>query len=1009
MTTQSRPKAPEAPSNEQELQQTIAQILQQGENHYRTGQIQAAEELFRAIIEIQPEHPEANHDLGVLLVNTQQPKEGLPYFRTAVTASPKTEQYWLSYIEALLLAEQPAAAYSTLELGRKNGLKGPAVEELEQRLKPTREQFTAAAQSGISTEKDTSPTNIPLSKPKKAPTIQDIKKLASLQRKGRVSAIEGFAKDLIVRFPDHGLGWKTMGALQHKQGLIDEALQSMQKATALYPENPEVLNDYGILLSLKARISDAESHFKKALEIKPDFYPALTNLGLLLRDTGRSVESEVHLRRALEIEPNVMSYNNLGATLVDLNRLVEAETCYRQSLKINPRFAVTHANLGVALRKEGRLTEAIEQQRRAVKLSPENTELQSHLLFTLNYTTSSTNFFHLEEARQFGQLVKKRVKEPISSWLCPARPKRLRVGLVSGDFINHPVGYFLQNVLGNIDPNQIELIAYTTNPRVDDLTVRLKKSFHAWKPLIGLSDEAAAQLIRADGIHVLIDLSGHTSRNRLPMLAWKPAPVQVNWLGYFATTGLSEIDYLLVDEVGVPESQRENFTETLWYLPDTRLCFGAPTCDLSVSPLPSEKLGAITFGCFQQLTKVNDEVLKIWSAVMNAVPHSRLRWQCRQFSDPAVVEQLNKRLQTCGLDTDKVSTHGVMPRLSYLAAHAEVDMILDTFPYPGGTTTCEALWMGVPTLTLAGNSLLSRQGASLLSAAGLAEWVATSEAEYVHKAITFANNPHELSELRTRLRVQVLDSPLFNAHRFALNFEEALWGMWQQKQPSEACLGPIDKKDIKKIVKSKTSSPKTFLHVGCGPQRKNATTQGFNTDNWIELRLDINEMVNPDIVGTMTDMSRVADSSVDAIFSSHNIEHLYPHEVPHALKEFLRVLKPDGFAVITCPDLKSVCALVAEDRLTEPAYHSPAGPIAPLDILYGHRAAMLKGNLYMSHRCGFTEKVLNSTLRDAGFEVVATTARPASFDLWAIASKTPRTQDEMRELAAVHFIRSGRH
>jgi predicted SAM-dependent methyltransferase len=167
-------------------------------------------------------------------------------------------------------------------------------------------------------------------------------------------------------------------------------------------------------------------------------------------------------------------------------------------------------------------------------------------------------------------------------------------------------------------------------------------------------------------------------------------------------------------------------------------------------------------------------------------------------------------------------------------------------------------------------------------------------------------------------------------------------------------------------------------------------------------------MVNPDIVGTMTDMSRVADASVDGIFSSHNIEHLYPHEVSIALKEFIRVLKPDGFAVITCPDLKSVCALVAEDRLTEPAYHSPAGPIAPLDILYGLREAMRQGNLYMAHRCGFTEKVLNSTLRAAGFEAVATTSRPESFDLWAVASKTPRSENEMRALATVHFNRSRR-
>lgn len=197
----------------------------------------------------------------------------------------------------------------------------------------------------------------------------------------------------------------------------------------------------------------------------------------------------------------------------------------------------------------------------------------------------------------------------------------------------------------------------------------------------------------------------------------------------------------------------------------------------------------------------------------------------------------------------------------------------------------------------------------------------------------------------------------------------------------------------------------TFLHVGCGPKRKDKTTRAFNTPDWAEIRLDIDPAAAPDITGTMTDMSGVASASVDAIFSSHNIEHLYPHEVPLALAEFRRVLKADGFVVITCPDLKSVCALIAEDKLTEAAYTSPAGPIAPLDILYGHRPAMAQGNLYMAHRCGFTEKVLSGTLRSAGFAAVGTVCRGRApfFDLWAVASVSERSEDEMRHLARAHF------
>lgn len=197
---------------------------------------------------------------------------------------------------------------------------------------------------------------------------------------------------------------------------------------------------------------------------------------------------------------------------------------------------------------------------------------------------------------------------------------------------------------------------------------------------------------------------------------------------------------------------------------------------------------------------------------------------------------------------------------------------------------------------------------------------------------------------------------------------------------------------------------KPFLNIGCGPKRKDQTTRGFNTPDWTEIRLDIDPDVSPDIIGTMTDMSAVPSGSVDAIFSSHNIEHLYPHEVPLALAEFKRVLSSDGFVVVTRPDLKSVCALVAEDKLTEPAYTSPAGPIAPLDILYGHRPPMARGNLYMAHRCGFTQRVLDGTLRAAGFVTVATMARGAPyFDLWAAASVSTRTEEAMRSLASEHF------
>lgn len=780
-------------ATEQELQETIKQVLQQAVTQHQAGQIQNAKDLYLAILEIQPEHPDANYNLGVLLVEIQDAEAGLQYIQTAVTSKPKCEQFWLSYIETLILTEQLTAAQKALALGLQHGLNSSAAAELEMRITIQQQasQTTIEKQpEAIPQEKDTSPVKAPQSRTAKGPSRQDIKKLKNLHNKGRLNAIEKFSRDLTVRFPNHGLGWKTLGDVLIKREMIDEALRCLNNAVQLLPEDLGVRNNLGVCQNKKIQYDKAEYQFKKALELDPDFTPALCNLGNLLRILGRYTESEQHFRHAIKKEPSEILYNNLGTTLLDAGKIIEAETCYRHALKLNPKFTLAQTNLAVCLRKQGQLTEAIEYLRKAVKLDPQNTEQRSNLLFTLNYSANTASFF-LKEALQFGKLVSQKAQNPFSVWQCDANPERLRVGILSGDFHNHPVGYFLENILSDLHSRDIELIGYPTNPKTDDLTTRIKQNFDEWKPLYNSNDEQAANLIHADKIHVLIDLSGHTSHNRLPMLALKPAPIQVNWLGYFATTGVAEIDYFLADKVGVSEAHKKNFTETIWYLPDTRLCFSAPNHDIPITPLPALENKHITFGCFQLLTKVGDEVLEIWSKILNTLPDTKLRWQCPQFDDPVVVEKITERLQRIGIDSNRVTFHGKMPRARYLAAHSKVDFILDTFPFPGGTTTCEALWMGVPTLTLSGSSLLSRQGASMLTAAGLGEWVAFSKEEYIEKANAFAENLEKLAALRTQLREQVLNSPLFDAPLFAKNFKAALWGMWEEKKPQNQLLGQV--------------------------------------------------------------------------------------------------------------------------------------------------------------------------------------------------------------------------
>jgi protein O-GlcNAc transferase len=604
-----------------------------------------------------------------------------------------------------------------------------------------------------------------------------------------------------------------LGIALYKQGRFAEAKSQYICALELRPELADAHFNLGTVLDELGQLSEATASYRRAVELKSDFAEAHNSLGGALKSLGQHEEARASIRLAAQLNYKLAeTHNNLGATLLaagqidsaiaNFRRAVklnpgslrahinlgnalrtrrqpdEAALVFRRALEINPENADLHINLGTTLKDTGQLDEAIACYRRALELKPDDAPTLSNLLFTLNYTDHSPEFL-LEEARKFGRMVEGRRKSRFSSWKCPHESSRLRVGFVSGDLYNHPVVYFLESFLAQLDPGKIELIAYTTSQKSDATTSRIKSRFAAWKSISGLGDEAAANLIHNDCVHVLIDISGHTGHNRLPVFAWKPAPVQVSWLGYFATTGVTEIDYLLADRTGVPESQRRYFTESIWYLPDTRLCFTAPDLDLAVAPLPAISKGTITFGCFQTLAKINDGVLEVWGSIFASLPNALLRIQSNQLGEPAHKEQLGQRLLRVGIEPARVAMHDVINRENYLSAHAEVDVILDTFPYPGGTTTCEAVWMGVPTLTLSGDSLLSRQGASLLTAAGLEDWIATDKEEYITKAIALAGDLQKLSSLRAKLRQQVSASPLFDAPRFARNFEDALMGMWQ--------------------------------------------------------------------------------------------------------------------------------------------------------------------------------------------------------------------------------------
>ncbi len=605
--------------------------------------------------------------------------------------------------------------------------------------------------------------------------------MSALFYEGRYAEVEPLARSLTARFPLQGDGWKILGATLKQLGRTTEAMSALQQAAILLPGDAGLHNNLGNILNQLGQYGEAEACFRRALLIKPDFAEAHYNLGIVVKALGQYGEAEACFRRALLIKPDFAeACYNLGNSLHDLGRLSEAEACFRQALRTRPHWPEASCNLGNTLAALGRLAEAEACCREALQCKPDYLDPYSSLLFLHSYSPEHTAADYLEEARRYGQRADSKVGAPFAQWICDRRPQRLRVGLVSGDFRNHPVGYFLEGLLAQLDPSSIELFAYPTILASDELTARIRPYFAAWKPIFGLSDEAAANSIHEDGVHLLIDLAGHTANNRLPVFAWKPAPVQLSWLGYFASTGVAAMDYFLADPWTLPESLEAHFTEKVWRLPETRLCFTAPKEEVDVAPLPALANGYVTFGCFNNLTKLNDAVVTQWARILESLPGSRLLLKAKQLKDATLRQAMTERFAAHGIGVGRLILEGPSPRGEYLAAYARVDIALDPFPFTGGTTTAEALWMGVPVLTLAGDRFISRQGAGLLANASLQDWISGDIEDYVRRAVAHAGDLDRLSRLRQALRQQLLSSPLFDAQRFARHFESAMRGIWEQ-------------------------------------------------------------------------------------------------------------------------------------------------------------------------------------------------------------------------------------
>jgi predicted O-linked N-acetylglucosamine transferase (SPINDLY family) len=659
---------------------------------------------------------------------------------------------------------------------------------------------------------------------------------------GRLGAAARLYRQVLAENPNNAEAAYLVGVLALESQRLEVAVEMFTRATTLAPHNAASFANLGEALRRLRRFGLAVDAFIKAMAIKPDLVAPVYNLGLLLLDIrefdgaiacleraaeldpklpdiqrqiagaregqrqrgkkrdksqdsltaarfvglAESVANLGHLdqaifvlRRAIEVHPEHGSaHGNLGSLLSDLHRNDEAIVSFRKALEIDPNDFLTHNNLGNTLSKMGLLDEAIASYRRALAINAQN-DVHSNLLFALHFHPGYDAGRILEEARDWDR----RYAQELTSKAAPHEndrtpDRRLRIGYVSPDFRQHCQSFFLFPVLSSHDHANFEIFCYSNVLKPDEWTGRLLGLADQWRSIVAMDDEAAAGQIRADRIDVLVDLTMHMERNRLGIFARKPAPVQVSWLAYPGTTGLSAMDYRVTDPfLDPPEADPGAYAERPLRLPEAFWCYHPLTSENRVSPLPATTRGHVQLGCLNSLYKVNAAVIALWARVMRGIPSSRITVLCPPGD---ASQRLLAAFETHGIDRARIDLVGRASRLQYLARYREIDVCLDTFPYNGHTTSLDAFWMGVPVVTLVGSTVVGRAGLCQATHLGLPELVARTEDEYVKIAIDLCGDLERLAQMRAGLRERIEKSPLMDAPRFARNLEAGYRAVWRE-------------------------------------------------------------------------------------------------------------------------------------------------------------------------------------------------------------------------------------
>ncbi len=616
----------------------------------------------------------------------------------------------------------------------------------------------------------------------------DKQTLSALIQSGRLKEAMTLAKHLCAQTPDDASLWMMLASAQAASGALNDVVQSCDRVIALQPGDASAHSNRGVALYSLRRLDEAEQAFRTALSYAPSLVSAGNNLGMILKDLGRNAEAIQVFEKLIAENASATAvqraslYGNLAYIQLHSDLFEAAERNCRIALQLDPACMSACNNLSQALKGRGLMQESVAQQRVAVTLDPGNTVLHSNLLLDMNYLMDLDAVECAREHRLWGERHAK-PEDQATDYRNKRDPdKRLRVGYVSPDFRGHSVAFFIEPLLSAHARDRVEIFCYANLLKPDPMTNRLHKLADQWRNVWGMKDDRLSALIRDDGIDILVDLAGHTSGNRLGVFGRKPAPIQVTWLGYPNTTGLREMDYRLTDEWADPPGASDDlYTETLVRMPRGFLCYRPLDDSPEVSLPPAAGSGHITFGCFNNSAKINTAVLDIWGWILRDMPNARLLLKSRQLNGPALRERYLHEFTNRGIDPNRIDMLGrINSTVDHLALYGGVDIALDTFPYNGTTTTCEALWMGVPVIALAGDRHAGRVGVSLLHGIGLDELIADSPQEYRRVAVDLARNRERLIAYRSVLRARMREAPLMDAAGFAWNIEEAYRAMWRR-------------------------------------------------------------------------------------------------------------------------------------------------------------------------------------------------------------------------------------